>query len=175
MRNPDEIAQEGDPPAEALDHETRTVESDHLALRLWLRVFSCTSMIETDLRRRLRQGFDCTLPRFDLLAQLDRHPEGLKMRDLSRRLMVTGGNITGLTDKLVDEGLVERCGDPRDRRVYTIRLTNAGRRLFQKMARSHEQWVIELFNDLEQQDKVQLFELLGTLKSRLRTRSETVR
>lgn len=155
-----------------VDHETRVTEDDHEALRVWLRVLACTNIIEADLRTRLRQGFDCTLPRFDLMAQLDRHPKGLKMRELSRRLMVTGGNVTGLTDKLVQEGLVERREDPRDRRVYTVMLTPAGKRQFKKMAESHEQWVIELFDGLDGDEKHQLFELLGKLKQHLLQRGQ---
>lgn len=154
-------------PVAVVDHETRATEADHEALRMWLRVLACTNIIEADLRTRLRQGFDCTLPRFDLMAQLDRHPKGLKMRELSKRLMVTGGNVTGLTDKLVDEGLVERREDPKDRRVYTVLLTAAGKRQFKKMAQSHEQWVVELFSGLEPDEKSQLFDLLGKLKSHL--------
>jgi DNA-binding MarR family transcriptional regulator len=150
-----------------VDHETRATADDHEALRLWLRVLACTNIIESDLRTRLRQGFDCTLPRFDLMAQLDRHPKGLKMRELSRRLMVTGGNVTGLTDKLVEEGLVERREDPKDRRVYSVLLTAAGKRQFRRMALEHEQWVIELFSGLDQSDKARLFELLGKLKSHI--------
>lgn len=152
-----------------LDHETRVTEDDHEALRLWLRILACTNIIESDLRTRLRNGFDCTLPRFDLMAQLDRHPKGLMMRELSKRLMVTGGNVTGLTDKLVKEGLVERRGDPSDRRVYTVLLTAAGKRQFKKMACLHEQWVVELFSGIDQNEKAQLLEMLGKLKSHLLT------
>ncbi len=157
-----------DPPP-AVDHETRANESDHEALRLWLRILACTNIIEADLRTRLRQGFDSTLPRFDLMAQLDRHPKGLKMRELSKRLMVTGGNVTGLTDKLVEEGLVERRENPKDRRVFTVLLTQAGRRQFRRMAQSHEQWVIELLAGLDPGEKAHLFGLLGKLKSHIAT------
>ncbi len=150
-----------------VDHETRATADDHEALRLWLRILACTNIVESGLRTRLRQGFDCTLPRFDLMAQLDRHPKGLKMRELSKRLMVTGGNVTGLTDKLVEEGLVERREDPRDRRVYTVLLTAAGKRHFKKMAALHEKWVVELFAGIDHDEKLQLFELLGKLKSHL--------
>lgn len=154
-----------------IDHETRATEDDHEALRLWLRVLTCTNVIEADLRTRLRHGFECTLPRFDLMAQLDRHPKGLKMRELSKRLMVTGGNVTGLTDKLVEEGLVERCEDPTDRRVYTVLLTAAGKRQFRRMAQQHELWVIDLFSGLDNREKSQLFELLGKLKSHILDKS----
>jgi DNA-binding MarR family transcriptional regulator len=150
-----------------IDHETRATDDDHEALRVWLRLLTCTNIVEARLRTALRNGFESTLPRFDLMAQLDRNPEGLKMRELSRRLMVTGGNVTGLTDKLVEEGLVERRDDPRDRRAYTVHLTPAGKKLFRKMANSHEQWIIDLFAGLDHADKMQLLELLNRLKRHL--------
>jgi DNA-binding MarR family transcriptional regulator len=150
-----------------LDAETRANAGDHMALRLWLRLLACTHLIEAPLRTRLREQFDGSLPRFDLMAQLDRHPQGLKMRELSRRLMVTGGNVTGLTDRLVAEGLVERQIDPADRRAQTIKLTAAGQRHFRTMAAEHEGWVAALFNGLAPARQALLFELLGELKKSL--------
>lgn len=150
------------------DHETRARDEDHLALRLWLRLLACTNLVEAPLRQRLREGFEGSLPRFDLMAQLDRHPGGLKMRELSRRLMVTGGNVTGLTDRLVAEGLVERQPDPNDGRAYTVALTPEGRRQFRTMATAHERWVVELLGGLDAAEQQQLFELLGRLKDGLR-------
>ena len=150
-----------------VDHETRVTDDDHLALRLWLRLLSCTNLIEAPLRARVREQHASTLPRFDLMAQLDRHPQGLKMRELSQRLMVTGGSVTGLTDKLVAEGLVERRDDARDRRACTVHLTAEGRRQFAAMAREHEQWVIGLLGGLPHERQQQLFELLGELKRSL--------
>ena len=151
------------------DQESRARDSDHLALRLWLRLLSCTQRIETPLRKRLRDRFDGSLPRFDLMAQLDRHPQGLKMRELSERLMVTGGNVTGLTDRLVQEGLVERQEDASDRRAYSVRLTEEGRRQFRTMAREHEDWVAELLGGLDPAAQASLFDLLGRLKKSLPT------
>lgn len=150
-----------------MDSETRATDDDHQALRLWLRLLACTNLIEAPLRQRLREQFDGSLPRFDLMAQLDRHPGGLKMRELSRRLMVTGGNVTGLTDRLVAEGLVERREDPKDRRAYTVALTIEGRKQFRTMARAHEGWVVELFSGLTAYEQGQLFALLGRLKGAL--------
>lgn len=150
-----------------MDSETRATVDDHQALRLWLRLLACTNLIEAPLRQRLREQFDGSLPRFDLMAQLDRHPGGLKMRELSRRLMVTGGNVTGLTDRLVAEGLVERREDPKDRRAYTVALTADGRKQFRTMARAHEGWVVELLGGLTAAEQGQLFELLGRLKGSL--------
>ena len=154
---------------EAIDHETRATDDDHEALRVWLRLLTCTNTVEARLRNQLRTGFDSTLPRFDLMAQLERNPDGLKMRELSRRLMVTGGNVTGLTDKLVEEGLVERRDDPRDRRAYSVHLTPAGKKAFRQMAKSHEGWVMDLFSGLDHAEKTQLLELLNRLKRHLAT------
>lgn len=149
------------------DLETRLAEDHHQALKLWLRLLTCTNLITGQIRTRLRENFDTTLPRFDLLAQLERHPEGLKMSELSKRMMVTTGNVTGITDQLEAEGLVRREPDPQDRRVYTVKLTPQGRRVFQKMAKEHEGWVIELFEGLSSSEKDLMYALLGKLKSHL--------
>ena len=97
---------------DSIGHEARAVSGDHLALKVWLRLLACSTQIETEIRKRLRSRFGMTLPRFDYLAQLYRHPEGLRMNVLSRYLMVTGGNVTGLTDELEKDGLVMREVDP---------------------------------------------------------------
>ncbi len=149
----------------ALDTETRASADDHMALRLWLRLLACTNRIEAPLRTRLREQFNGSLPRFDLMAQLDRAPGGMKMRELSRRLMVTGGNVTGLTDRLAAEGLLEKRSDESDGRATTVQLTAEGRRQFRAMAKAHEAWVVELFGGLSTAQQQQLFQLLGQLKS----------
>lgn len=168
---PDDTATPSPPatvdPADPVDHETRATDDDHEALRVWLRMLTCTNLVESRLRSLLRTRFDSTLPRFDLMAQLDRNPDGLKMRELSRRLMVTGGNVTGLTDKLVEEGLVERRDDPRDRRAYSVHLTPAGKLAFRQMAKHHETWIIDLFGGLNHTEKAQLLDLLERLKRHL--------
>jgi DNA-binding MarR family transcriptional regulator len=116
------------------------------------------------VRSRLRERFNTTLPRFDLMAQLERHPEGLKMNALSRLLMVTGGNITAIVDQLEKEGLVERLDDE-DRRAWLVRLTPAGKRLFAEMAREHEEWVVDLFAGLSRREHDELLKLLAKLKT----------
>ena len=157
--------------AVALDHETRAHGDDHEALRLWLRLLTCTNLIETAIRADLRRDFDVTLPRFDLMAQLYRHPDGLKMGELSQRLMVTGGNVTGIADQLAKEGLVTREPDPADRRAWRINLTAAGRKAFAQMAALHEQWVIDLMRGLSDGERAQLHGLLGRLKSTITSTS----
>ena len=146
------------------DRETIARSDDHRALRIWLRLLTCTQMIERVVRSRLREQFGTTLPRFDLLAQLERHPEGLKMNELSRLLMVTGGNITAIVDQLEKEGLVERLDEPADRRAFRIRLTRAGERTFTEWAREHEAWVVGLLSGLSRREQDDLLRLLAKAK-----------
>ena len=149
------------------DAETRVHDDHHLSLRLWLRLLACTNQIETRVRTNLQTQFGTTLPRFDLMAQLERAPEGLKMSELSQRMMVTGGNVTGVTDGLEKDGLVVREVDATDRRVFRVKLTPEGERQFRRMATEHEQWVIQLFANLSAKQKKQLADLLGELKSHI--------
>jgi DNA-binding MarR family transcriptional regulator len=153
--------------ATALDHESRVDAGDHRALRLWLRLLTCSNLIESRVRSGLRADFDCTLPRFDLLAQLDRHPDGLKMGELSRRMMVTGGNVTAITDQLESDGWVERTDVATDRRAWRVRLTPRGKHAFQQMAAVHERWIVELFAPCGERDQDALFRLLGNVKDGL--------
>jgi DNA-binding MarR family transcriptional regulator len=134
---------------------------------LWLRLLSLSNDIETEIRRRLRAQCDITLARFDYLAQLHRHPAGVRMNVLSRFLMVTGGNVTGLTDDLEKDGLVVRGADPDDRRSYRVQLTARGKRTFEKIAREHESWVVELLGGLGASDRELVYELLGQLRVHL--------
>lgn len=147
-----------------VDAETRIHDDHHLSVRLWLRMLACTNRIESFVRQGLQANFATTLPRFDLMAQLERASQGLKMSELSQRMMVTGGNVTGITDGLEKEGLVVREMDPADRRVFRVRLTAEGQRQFRRMAAEHEQWVIGLFEGMSLKHKNQLVELLGELK-----------
>lgn len=151
----------------ALDLESRAQDGDHQALRVWLRLLACTTRVEDQIRQRLRNEFGTTLPRFDLLAQLERSPEGLTMRELSQRLMVTGGNVTGITDQLESEGLVVREPHPSDRRSVTVRLTPTGRRQFKRMAATHERWIVELLGGWSPEDMTQVMGLLAGLKGHL--------
>jgi DNA-binding MarR family transcriptional regulator len=152
------------------DSETRVRDDHHDSLRLWLRLLSCSTLIENHIRQRLQGEFATTLPRFDLMAQLERCPEGLKMGELSKRLMVTGGNVTGITDMLEKEGLVARVIDSQDRRAFRVKLTPSGQRLFKRMAADHERWIIDLFEDLPSKGKQQLAGLLNHLKIHVRRR-----
>ena len=153
--------------AAGLDLATRLTGDHHQSLKLWLRMLSCTVRIENEIRSRLRAGFGITLPRFDLMAQLERHPQGLRMGELSRRMMVTGGNVTGITDQLEREGLVARVPDPQDKRAFAVKLTQAGQEAFAAMAKVHEGWVEELLGHVPAEDKEQLIRLLNGMKAGL--------
>lgn len=133
-------------------------------LRLWLRLLTTTTLVEAEIRRRLRHRFGTTLPRFDLMAALDRQPEGITLTEVSRRMMVSNGNITGLAQRLEEEGLVERRASATDRRAQTLRLTARGRREFAKQSSEHAEWVAELLGGLGSTDQAALHRLLGRAK-----------
>jgi DNA-binding MarR family transcriptional regulator len=150
-----------------LDAETKASETpeDHRAeLRLWLRLLTCTTLIEGGIRRRLRERFDVTLPRFDLMAQLDRAPAGMTLSDLSKRMMVSNGNLTGLVERLAASGHLDRRTSDRDRRAQVIRLTDLGRAEFRAMAATHEGWIAEIFADLTKKEQDDLMRLLAKTK-----------
>ena len=147
-----------------MDLETSGHSEHPEALRLWLRLLTCTQLVEKQVRSQLREQFNTTLPRFDLMAQLERSPDGLKMNELSRRMMVTGGNVTGITDQLVAEGVVERVDVEGDRRAYRVRLTPRGRKVFSDMARQHEGWIVSAFAALSPREVESLHKLLGKVK-----------
>lgn len=147
--------------------EGRVAADDHQSLKLWLRLLSCSTQIETEIRQRLRSEFGMSLARFDYLAQLHRHPEGLRMSALSSYLMVTGGNVTGLTGELEKDGLVERSADAADRRSWRVSLTRQGRKRFEKIAAVHEGWVVAIFDGMSLPQKAQLQDLLGRLRVQL--------
>lgn len=151
-----------------LDAETKVIERplDHKdELRLWLRFLSCNVLIESEIRRRLRDKFDMTLPRFDLLAQLDKASAGMKLGELSRRLMVSNGNVTGLVERLVVQGLVDRQVAANDRRSHLVKLTAEGRRSFRVMAAAHEAWIAAILGDLTTDERAMLMQLLAKVKT----------
>jgi DNA-binding MarR family transcriptional regulator len=150
-----------------LDSETKAVElpEDHGdELRLWLRLLTCTTLIEGEVRSRLRERFDVTLPRFDLMAQLDKVPEGMTLSDVSKRMMVSNGNVTGLSERLVALGLLDRRQSRSDRRAQIVSLTPEGRRVFRAMARAHEGWIAEIFSQLSPGEIDVLMRLLAKTK-----------
>jgi DNA-binding MarR family transcriptional regulator len=154
-----------------LDAETKVAERPHDhkdELRLWLRLFTCKELIESEVRRRLRDNFDVTLPRFDLMAQLERTPKGMTLGELSQRMMVSNGNVTGLVDRLVEQGLINRRPSLKDRRAQIVSLTAQGRRFFRAMARTNGDWIGEIFADLSATDMDALMRLLAKTKASAR-------
>ena len=147
------------------DFETDVGAGDGLELRVWLRLLTCSTLIEHGVRHGLHRNFETTLPRFDVLAQLQRAGKPLSMGELSRRLMVTNGNITGLVDRLKSEGLVDRRRSDGDRRVQIVSLEPAGATLFERMAADNRRWVSGMMAGLSREEKEALFALLGRLKS----------
>ena len=149
--------------------ERKDTSDAKASLRTWLRLLACTNLVERDVRGRLRDQFDTTLPRFDVLAQLDaaaREPRSeLTMSELSRRLMVTNGNLTSLVERLVQEGLVRRETAPSDRRTQFVRITPAGKRALDAMTPEHQRWIESLFADLTSSERTQLYDLLGKLRT----------
>lgn len=154
-----------------LDFEAKALEApaDHAdELRLWLRLLTCTTMIEGEIRSRLRERFDVTLPRFDLMAQLDKAPEGMTLSALSKRMMVSNGNLTGLVERLVESGHLDRRTSDLDRRAQVISLTEDGRAEFRAMAAEHEGWIASLFSGLGRRDVEDLMRLLAKTKASAR-------
>lgn len=129
-------------------------------LRVWLRMLKVTRMIEAELRERMRQTWDITLPRFDVMAALRRAEDGMKMSDLSGVLRVSNGNVTGIVDRLETDGLAERRSVKGDRRAMLVLLTPEGKTMFDEMAAIHEIWVDELFSPIGAQG-------LNTVQTRL--------
>lgn len=139
------------------------LDGDKQRLRAWLRLLKVTRQIETEIRERLRVGFATTLPRFDVLAALYREDKGLKMSELSAALMVSNGNVTGIVERLVSDGLVVRVPVSGDRRAMIVRLTEKGRQFFAEMAKTHEGWVSGMLGSLDNDDTERLIELLDNI------------
>ena len=136
-------------------------------LRFWYRAYGAVSVVEREISARLRERFGVTLARFDVMAHLYAAPEGLTMGDLTRKLLVSGGNTTGLVDRLRREGLAEREIDALDRRIYRVRLSARGRVLFEEMAEEHEAWVNQIFEGLDPVEIRQATVLVDRLRRRL--------
>lgn len=146
------------------DLESRLNPGSCNHLRTWLRFLSCSRLIENEIRGRLRREFNTTLPRYDLLAQLDKHPQGIKMSDLSRHLMVTNGNVTGVADQLVKEGLVQRTTSLKDRRSAILKLTTQGKKQLAIISAAHNDWVCSVFGELSDESIDNMLLSLDELK-----------
>ena len=149
--------------SDAIPGAAETVDRDKQRLRVWLRLLKIQRQMETEIRERLRLDYATTLPRFDVLAALYREEKGLKMSELSTALMVSNGNVTGIVERLVSDGLVVRVPVSGDRRAMLVRLTERGREFFAEMARTHEGWVSTVLSSLSDDETDQLFQLLDSV------------
>lgn len=130
-------------------------------LRLWLRLLRLSRSVENEVRERFRAQFDTTLPRFDVMAALARRPEGMMMGELSRWLLVSNGNVTGIVDRLVADGMVARAAQEKDRRASIVRLTDRGRKTFEVMATAHAGWIDELLGGFTPSEAGELAEVFA--------------
>ena len=135
-----------------LERRMENIPHDKDGLRLWLRVVACTQMVEQEIRAMLRDKYEMTLPRFEVLAALDRVPDGLTMGELSQWLMVTKGNVTGIAERLSEDGFIKRQPTPTDRRSFLVTLTARGRKAFKEMETDYEALLDELFVDVSLDD-----------------------
>ncbi|UWR75102.1 MarR family transcriptional regulator [Phaeobacter inhibens] len=136
-------------------------------LRLWLKVLKATRVVESEIRENLRQEFTTTLPRFDVMAALSQHLDGLKMSELSGVLKVSNGNVTGIVERLVDDGHVQREKVPGDRRASRVRLTEAGIAEFARQAAAHEAWIDQMFDSVPEAEVQTLSDALDQVARRL--------
>ena len=151
------------------DENVAEEDADNRAqVRLWLRLLACTSLIGAELRRQFREEFDFTMPRFDVLAQLDREPGGLVLGELPKRLMVTAGNLTPIVDRLVEDGFITRTPSPLDRRVQIVCMTAEGRKAFRRMAKKHGLWLASLLAEFPRGRLDGLVKELDDLKNAVR-------
>lgn len=151
---------------DTLADRTATKPAGKERLRLWIRLLRATRIVEGELRERLKREFDTTLPRFDVMSALHRHqPDGMLMSDLSRFLLVSNGNVTGIVDRLVTDGFVMRSSREGDRRTSIVRLTEAGAARFAAMAAAHEGWIAELLDEVGEDDSRRLSSMLKAFRS----------
>lgn len=141
--------------------------ADRTSVRLWLRLLSCTTVMEKRIRRRFAGRFDATLPRFDVLAALDRAPDGMTMGALSRALLVSSGNVTGVVQALLRDGYVAMTTSPTDGRASIVRLTPEGQDYFTGLSEAHHEWIDAMLAGMSRRDREALYELLGALKQSL--------
>jgi DNA-binding MarR family transcriptional regulator len=146
----------------------RNVSQSKQRLRLWLRLLRATRAMESDLRERLRVQFGITLPQFDVMAALYRKADGITMTELSRMLIVSNGNVTGIIDRLVADRLVTRRPAAGDRRSFLVRLTPKGEQQFGVVAKAHQEWVDRLLSGFDGEQAEMIIQHLDGLPSRVR-------
>lgn len=148
------------------------MDEDTRRLGLWIRLITNSNIIEKEVRNLFRSEFGVTLPRFDLMAALYREPGGLTMGELSKRMLVSNGNVTGIVERLKKEGLVKRWVLPTDRRIYSVGLTPKGRTDFKALADRHKEWVADIFGGLEEEELMPMIQMMDRMRDALRQRTE---
>ena len=147
-----------------VDQRLEHIPHEKEGLRLWLRIVSCTQLVELEIRTMLRDKFDTTLPRFELLSALDRVVDGLTMSELSRWLMVSKGNVTGIAERLSEDGFIRREPTPTDRRSFMVSMTEKGRKAYKEMELEYEKLLDKLFNDMTLDDSDMFTGMLGKIR-----------
>lgn len=155
------------------DKTDQDEELDIKKLGLWLRLITNSNIVEKEIRNLFRSEFKVTLPRFDLMSALYREQGGLTMGELSKRLLVSNGNVTGIVERLQKEGLVKRWVLPTDRRIYSVGLTPKGRIEFKEMADHHKAWIADIFGGLKDEELDGMINMMDHMRDALRTRTET--
>jgi DNA-binding MarR family transcriptional regulator len=152
---------------QVVEQKLELISREKEGLRLWLRINSFAQMVEQEIRTMLREKFDTTLPRFEVLSALDRVPEGLTMGELTRWLMVTKGNLTGIAERLSEDGLIKRQPTPTDRRSFVVTLTKKGKKSYQEMEEEYENLLDILFSDISLDDSDMFTGVLTKVKERI--------
>ena len=147
-------------------------ETDTKKLGLWVRLVANSNIIEKEIRNLFRSEFNVTLPRFDLMSTLYREQNGLTMGELSKRMLVSNGNVTGIVERLQKEGLVKRWVLPTDRRIYSVGLTPKGRADFKVLADRHKEWIDDILDGMTEEELTPMVTMMDSLREVLRTRKE---
>lgn len=159
-------------PLQIVEQKLDQIPRDKEGVRAWLRLVYCAQMVEQEIRTMLREKFDSTLPRFELMAALDRVADGITMGELSRWLMVTKGNITGIAERLSEDGFIAREPTPTDRRSFIVRLTARGSSEYKRMETEYERLLEEIFAELSLEESDQFMGLLARIKEGVQRRHE---
>ncbi|MET0278760.1 MAG: MarR family transcriptional regulator [Pseudorhodoplanes sp.] len=157
-----------EPKRQALEPAWLAPERQKVDLQLWVRLLACGHSAEQRVKNRIKENFGINQTQFNLLSQLDRAPEGIRMGEVARRTVVTGSNVTAVVDDLEQRGLVQRQAVQGDRRATVITLTEAGRKAFAQMAPIHADWIEEIFAKMAKHEKRQLIDQLDALKAAMR-------
>ena len=136
-------------------------EGQEECLRLWISLARCYATFARAISLKV-QEYGLTPPQFGVLEALY-HLGPLSLGDLAGKLLVTGGNITYVMDRLEDQGLVYRERSPADRRVVQAKLTSEGRRLIEEAFPGHVDYVEHLTRHLSPGERTELRRLLRAL------------